>query len=135
MPELAKAGVNMARVVIDGNKLVVQMGILERIQTATSRYEVPMQNVLGVETGRAQTAYAGSFSTGIGLGLGVGVKMPLFPFGGRVSSGNGKMLVAFRNPGQVVTISLKHDAYDKIIVQVDDKERIADEIRKAISSA
>lgn len=110
------------------------MGNMERLQTYVGRYEVPLQNVLVVDTGHAQTVFGRSFIAGAGFGVGMGVKMPLLPFGGRISTKDGRMLVAFRNPDKCVTISLKDDAYDKIIVQVDDKHRVADEIRSAISS-
>ena len=125
---------NLARVSIEGDKLVVTMGNMERLQTSIGRYEVPLQNVLVVDTGHAQTTFGGSFNTGAGFGVGMGVKMPLLPFGGRISTKDGRMLVAFRNPDKCVTISLKDDAYDKIIIQVDDKDRVADEIRSVTSS-
>lgn len=108
------------------------MGNLERIQTATSRYEASLRNVLGVDTGHAQTSFVGSFSTGTGIGVGAQVKMPFMPFGGRLSTESGKALVAFRDPNKCVTVSLKDETYDKIIVQVDDKEHTATEIRKAV---
>jgi len=125
----------MARVVIEDDKLVILMGNLERFQTATGRYEVPLQNVLGVDTGRAQTAFAGSLVSGSGFGVGAGFKIPFLPFGGRISTGSGRLLVAFRNPDKCVTISLKDDAYGKIIIQVEYKERTATEIRNATAAS
>jgi hypothetical protein len=123
----------LAKAAIEGDKLVITMGGLERVQTSTRRYEVPLRNVIDVDTGHAQTAFAGSFSTSTGFGFGAGAKMPILPFGGRISTGGERLLVAFRDPDRCITISLRDDAYDKIIIQVDDKERVANEIRSAKS--
>jgi hypothetical protein len=124
----------LARVVIDGGKLIVLMGTFESYQTRTRRYEVPLNNVTGVDTGRAPTTFAGSFSSGLGLGFGVGFKAASFgPFGGRYNTKEGRLLVAFRDPEKCITVSLKDEQYDKIIIQVDDKEQAADQIRNVIS--
>ena len=125
----------MAQVFIKDGNLIVQMGNLERFQTATARFETPLQHVVGVDTGRGQTIFAGSFVSGAGFGVGTGFKMPLLPFGGRISTRSGKMLIAFRNADKCVTISLKDEPYDKVVVQVDAKDQVAVEIRNAISPA
>ena len=42
--------------------------------------------------------------------------------------------IAFRNPDRCKTVSLKDEPYKRVIVQVGDKESVADEIRRAIST-
>jgi hypothetical protein len=131
----ASAGAQiMARVVVDDGKLVFLMGSLERLLTATGRYEVPIQNVVGVDTNHAQTFFSGAFTSGGGFGMGTGFKIPVLPFGGRFFTQDGRLLVAFRNPNKCITVSLKEEPYDRIIVQVEDKNRTADEIRRAAAS-
>jgi len=121
----------VARVVIGGGKLVFLMGTFERLLTATCRYEVPLQNVVGVDTNHAQTLFTGAFTGGGGFGMGTGFKIPMLPFGGRFFTQDGRLLVSFRNPNRCITVSLKEEPYDRIIVQVEDKDHTADEIRRA----
>ena len=124
----------MARIAIDGDQLLILMGTLESYQTRTRRYAVPLGNVTGVDTGRAPTAFVGSYSSGAGFGFGVEFKATSFiPFGGRYSTKEGRLLVAFRDPEKCITVSLKDEQYEKVIVQVEDKVQTADQIRSAIS--
>jgi hypothetical protein len=124
----------LARVVIDGDKLEVLMGAFESYQTRTRRYEVPLNSVTGVDTGRAPTTFAGPYSSGAGAGFGVEFKATSFgPFGGRYNTKEGRLLVAFRDPEKCITVSLKDEQYDKIIVQVNDKDQTADQITNAVS--
>lgn len=123
----------MARVVIDHGMLQILMGTVESYQTRTRRFEVPLSSVTGVDTNRAPTTFAGSHSSGAGFGFGVEFKATSFaPFGGRYNTKEGRLLVAFRDPEKCVVISLKDEQYDKVIVQVDDKDEVADQIRGAI---
>lgn len=124
----------MARVFVERAKLVVIMGSLERIQTWTGRFEAPIENVTGVDTDRGQTSFVGSLVSGAGIGVGAVFKVPFLPFGGRFKTGDGKMLVAFRDPAKCITISLKGEPYDRIVVQVRDKEAAAKAITSALSS-
>lgn len=124
----------MAQVSVEGAKLVVIMGRLERILTWTGRFEAPMDCVAGVDTGRAQTSFMGSFVSGVGSGVGAGFKVPFLPFGGRLTTGDGRTLVAFRDPGKCITISLKGAPYEKVVVQVRDKEAAAEAVRGALDS-
>ena len=124
----------MVRVAIVGDRLLILMGAFESYQSRTHRYEVPLSNVTGVDTGRAPTTFAGSFSSGAGFGFGVGFKpTSVGPLGGRFNTKDGRLLVAFRDPEKCITISLKDEQYDKVIVQVDNKSQAADQIRNAIS--
>jgi hypothetical protein len=41
------------------------------------------------------------------------------------------LLVSFRNPNKCITVSLKEEPYDRVIVQVEDEDRTEDEIRRA----
>lgn len=119
---------------IDGDKLQILMGTFESYQTRTRRYEIPLSNVTGVDTGRAPRTFAGSFSSGAGFGFGVQFKPTSFgPLGGRYDTKEGRLLVAFRDPEKCITISLKDEQYDKVIIQVNDKNQAADLIRAAIS--
>lgn len=125
----------MARVLVDGDKLQILMGTVESYQTRTRRYEVPLSSIIGVNTDRAPTTFAGSFSTGGGFGFGVAYKPGSFgPIGGRFSTKEGKLLVAFRDPEKCISVSLKDQQYDRVIVQVNDKDQVAEQVRKAISS-
>lgn len=123
----------VARVLIEGGALIVRMGSLERFQTMTARFEAPLQHVIGVDTGRAKSAFVGSFISGSGFGIGAGVRIPFLPFGGRFSTENGRMLIAFRDPSKCITISLKDESYDKVVVQVDDKDQVAAKISTAMA--
>lgn len=124
----------MARVLVDGAKLVVIMGNLERILTWKGRFEAPLGSVTGIDTGRAQTSFVGSFVSGGGFGAGAGFKTPFLPFGGRFTTRDGRTLVAFRDPAKCITISLKGTSYDRIVVQVRDKEAAAEAIRGTLNS-
>lgn len=126
----------LARVVIEDGKLRVLMGTVESYQTRTRRFEVPLRSVTGIDTDRAPTTLAGSHSSGAGFGFGVEFKATSFaPLGGRYNTKEGKLLVAFRDPEKCVAISLKDEQYDKVIVQVDDKDKVADQVRGAIQSS
>jgi hypothetical protein len=53
--------------------------------------------------------------------------------GGRFNTKEGRLLVAFRDPEKCITISLKDEQYDKVIVQVEDKDQTAELINRTIS--
>ena len=110
------------------------MGLSERTVTMMEKLEIPLHNILDVNTEHAQANFVGGFASGGRIGFGFGFKIPVLPYGGRLSTPSGKFLVAFRDPNKCITISLRGEDFDKIVVQVDDKEVTANVLRAELKT-
>jgi hypothetical protein len=117
---------------VEDDKAVFVMGPGERTITMMGKFEIPLKSIVEVSTESAQTQFVGAFASGGRVGFGFGFKIPVLPYGGRFSTPSGKSLVAFRDPNKCITVSLRGEDFDRVVLQVDDKEKAASILREAL---
>ncbi|MGC8581152.1 MAG: hypothetical protein ACP5RS_03370 [Thermoplasmata archaeon] len=111
------------RVEISGEKIIITFEGLEKIEAIKSRLEFNLKNIVYVSTETRK------WIEGLRIG---GTGLPgVIKEGRYVFRDGSKAFFAMRNPDECVTIQFKNEFYDYLIFDVDDKDKVANEIRKA----
>ncbi len=116
----------MVDVALDGDRVVFHVEGLHRLWTFRSRLEVPLAHVTSVEINHEQV---GNWWHGFKL---LGTEMP-----GVLGAGtfvyHGQMVFwDVRDPGKTIIISLEHEFYKKLIVEVGDPSATAAMLQAAL---
>jgi hypothetical protein len=107
---------------VEGGLLVIEpKGAMSKFAALKSRLEIPLSCIKAVGTANAQLK---------GLKL-AGTALPPHYAGQFYDFKEGRIFYALSDRDKCVTIKLEGFKYGKVVVQVDDKERTAERIRKA----
>jgi hypothetical protein len=110
---------------IDGDNLVLELHLVDKILSFHRSLTIPLKHVLSVSTERVGwTQYPGAR---------VGTGLPGVIRDGTYLTAEGAMFFEMHNPDECLTISLNDEHYKKIIFGVKDKESVAMMINDAIS--
>lgn len=112
------------RIKIEGGKLVVEFKGIEEIATLKKKLEFNLKNVVSVST-EPHHWIEGLRIAGVGL-------PGVIKEGSYIVSGK-KVFFAMKHPENCVTIELKNEDYDAIVIEVDDKQKVAQEIKKLLA--
>ncbi len=102
---------------------MVEFEGLEEFAAIKRRLEFSVDNIVSVTTENHP------WVEGIRVG---GVGIPGVIKEGRYIVNGKKVFFAMRHPDKCVTVEFKNEEYDVIVIEVDDKEKVAEEIRSYI---
>ncbi len=109
---------------VDGDNLVFEFHGVDRIFTFRHSITVPIRDVVDVSTDRVP------WITGI-RALGTG--LPGVIKDGEYLDKDGSAFYEVHDPDKCVTVTLKDDNHKRIVIQVEDKESTALEIKNALA--
>jgi hypothetical protein len=107
------------KISIVNDRLVVEFEGLEEIAAIKKRLEFNLKNVVSVSTETRR------WIEGIRVG---GTGLPGVIKEGRYMLNGKKAFFAMRDPDKCITIEFAEEPYTYLVVQVDDKEKVAEEI-------
>jgi hypothetical protein len=115
----------MAEVSIENGELVIGIPGWDRVFALKSELRVPLSHIKNVSLDPEE---AHSWWHG----LRVGVNLPGVIVAGTFYTRDGRIFYDVHDPNMTVAFELEHDSYKKVIVQVDDPAKVADQIRAAL---
>ena len=112
----------------EDNTLVISMTtIKDKIASFTTRLEIPLSKIEGVSTEPAQINYLHTLRT-------FGTSVPPSYLAGRFYEiGRGKEFFLLGNKNRCITLSIKNFKFKRVIVEVSDKQAVAEMIRDRLS--
>ena len=116
----------MHRLFISGGKLIVEFEGLEGLEAIKRRLEFSVSDIVSVTTGPHP------WIEGVRIG---GTGLPGVIKEGRYVIDNRKVFFAMRHADKCVTVEFRNEDYDGIVIEVDDKEKVAEEIRNAAKTS
>ena len=116
----------MVNVSIDGDRVVFEVEGFDKLWAFRSRLEIPLEHVKGVEIDRAQV---GGWWRGWKL---AGTSVP-----GLITAGtfyyHGELVFwDVHDTTKTIIVSLEHERYKKLIVEVDNPEMVRDRLQNAL---
>ena len=108
---------------IENGKIKVEFHGLEKLAAIKEKLEFNLNNVVSVSTESKKWIQ--------GLRVG-GTGLPEVIKEGRYIIDGKKAFFAMRDPDKCITIEFKNEPYSYLIIEVDDKEKIAEDIKKAV---
>ncbi len=115
----------MATITIDDGELDIEMSRLDQVLSLKSHLTVPLSHITGVST-RPEEARSWFH------GIKVGTNIPGIVTAGTFYTGDGKVFFDMHNADQTIAIDLRGESYSRLIVQVDDPEGTAAQIKAAL---
>jgi hypothetical protein len=117
----------MVEVSVEGDRVVFEIEGLDKLWSLRSRLEIPLAHVTGVEANAAQV---GRWWHGLKLW---GSDVPgLFAAGTFVYHGE-LVFWDMREPARTIIVSLDHERYKKLIVEVADPAAVTMQLRRLIA--
>ncbi|MEM3670885.1 MAG: hypothetical protein QW767_03970 [Thermoprotei archaeon] len=107
---------------LEDGKLIIVFHGLETLEAFKRRMEFPVEHITSVSTSPHKWVE--------GLKL-VGARLPGVVTEGIFLVDGKKVFFAMHHPESCVTVELAGEAYSALVVDVDDKQRVAEEIAKA----
>ncbi len=104
---------------VEGKKLIVDFEGLEEVAALKKRLEFKLDNIVSVSTDTKK------WLEGIRVG---GTGLPGVIKEGRYLLKDGTAFFAMRHPDKCVTVEFKNEPYKYLVVEVDDKNKIAEEL-------
>lgn len=96
----------------------------EKFLALKRKISIPVANITSVSTERAKPSW---------LSVKVGTHIPRGFMAGTFWTRGGKTFYYVRDFSKCITINLKGHEYSKVVIEVDDKEAVAAELRKAVA--
>lgn len=115
----------MANVSVADTDLVVTIPGWDRVFALKSELRIPLDHVKNVSLDSEE-------ARGWWHGFKGGADIPGVIVAGTFYTHEGKFFYDVHDPDRTITLDLDHGSYDKVIVQVEDPEKVADEIRAAL---
>jgi len=109
---------------IEGDTLILEFKGLEQVAALKTRLEFKLKNITKVST-EPHKWIEGLRVAGVGL-------PGVIKEGSYVVSGK-RVFFAMRHPEKCVTIEFENEEYDAIVVEVDDRQSVVEQIKCAIS--
>ncbi|WP_102144781.1 hypothetical protein [Mycobacterium hubeiense] len=114
----------MAEVTVDGDRLVVRIQGLNKLWALKSRMRIPLSHVRGA------TADPGIAKERKGIRA-PGIHLPRVITAGSYYRDGERVFWDVRDPAKVVVIELVDEPYARLVLQVDDAEKVATQIERA----
>lgn len=111
----------------EDNTLVISMTTKDKIASLTTRLEIPLSKIESVSTEPAQIDRWHTLKT-------MGTAVPSYYAGRFYEIGRGKEFFLFGNKNRCITINLKNFKFRRVIVEVSNKQAVADRIRNMLDS-
>jgi hypothetical protein len=114
----------MVKIGVGKNDVVITLDAKEKFLAMKRRVAIPKWNIVSVSTERAKPSWL-SFKMGTHF----------FPKGfmaGTFWTRKGKAFYYVGDFSKCVTLHLKNHEYSKVVIQVDDKEQVAKELKEAL---
>ena len=119
----------MVQVDIDGDRAVFEVQGLHRVWAMRSRLEIPLAHITAVEANPDQVR---RWWHGIKI---VGTDAPLLFSAGTFYYHGELVFWDISDPGQTIVVSLEHEHYKKLIVEVADVDGTVARLRAALRDA
>lgn len=112
----------MVKVSIEGGQIVITLGSSkEKILALRSKITIPAGNVVSVSTQKVKPSW---------LSIKMGTHVPRGFMAGTFWERKGKAFYYVRDFSKCVTLNLRDHEYSKVVVEVGDKEAVAEELRR-----
>jgi hypothetical protein len=118
----------MVDVTVASDRVVFEIEGWDKLWSMRSRLEIPLEHIVGVE---ANTDQVNQWWHGLKL-MGTGVP-GLFAAGMFYYHGE-LVFWDVRHPENTIIVSLEHERYRKLIIEVEDPATVVDQLRRAIRS-
>ncbi len=114
----------MVNVTTGKGEVVITLDTREKLLALKHKVSIPIKNIVSVSTERAKPSW---------LSIKMGTHIPKGLMAGTFWTRRGKTFYYVRDFSKCITLHLKDHEYSKVVVEVDDKEAVAKELRKDIS--
>ena len=111
---------------IEGDQLVFEIHGIDEILSIKRSISVPLEHVRSVSMADPGWAFLRQVKVG-------GANLPGVVKDGRFLSGDGYMFFEMHDPNKCITVTLDHEAYKKIVFEVEDREAAAKMIDDALT--
>ena len=120
----------MAHVEVQPDQLAITLSLGDEILSLHGAFHLPYTHIAAVSTGPVPEAFF--------RGIRIGTNLPGVKTAGTFITGDGTIFYDFHDPGRCLTLSLSHETYRQVIVEVDrdqDRDALAQAIRQRLGSA
>lgn len=119
----------MVTITVDGDRAIFDVRGLDKLWSFRSRLEIPLAHIVAVE---ANVDQVGRWWHGVKL---LGTDVPGLLGAGTFRYDGELVFWDVHNPANAIILSLDHERYKKLIVEVEDPAAAISHLRSAISGA
>lgn len=112
----------MVKIVI-GRRVVITLDTKEKFLALKRTISIPKENITSVSTEKARPAW---------LSIKRGTHIPKGFMAGTFWTRKGKAFYYVKDFTECVTLNLQDHEYSKVVIEVDDKEAVANELKRAL---
>lgn len=106
-----------------GRQVVITLDTKEKLMALKRTISIPKENIVSVSTERAKPSW---------LSIKMGTHVPRGFMAGTFWTRKGKAFYYVRDFSKCVTLNLQNHEYSKVVIEVDDKEAVARELKQAL---
>jgi hypothetical protein len=112
----------MVRIAV-GKQVVITLDTKEKLMALKRTISIPKENIVSVSTERAKPSW---------LSIKMRTHIPRGFMAGTFWTRKGKAFYYVRDFAKCVTLNLQDHEYSKVVIEVDDKEAVARELKQAL---
>ncbi len=119
----------MAHIDVASDKLEITLSLGDEILSLHGAFHVPYTHISSVSTDRVPDEWFRGFK--------IGTNVPGVKTAGTFITGDGSIFYDFHNPERCLTLSLTHETYRQVVIEVDkgqDPETLAAQIQQRLKS-
>jgi hypothetical protein len=106
-----------------GRHVVITLDTKEKLMALERTISIPKENIVSVSTERAKPSW---------LSIKMGTHVPRWFMAGTFWTRKGKAFYYVRDFTKCVTLNLQDHEYSKVVIEVDDKEAVARELKQSL---
>jgi hypothetical protein len=113
----------MVRIGVGKDDVIITLDAKEKFLAMKRRVAIPKEGIVSVSTERAKPSW---------ISFKMGTHFPRGFMAGTFWTRKGKSFYYVRDFAQCVTLHLKNHEYSRVVIEVDDKEQVAKELKEAL---
>ncbi|MFT4245594.1 MAG: PH domain-containing protein [Micrococcaceae bacterium] len=117
----------MATITITDNELKVHMDSIKEVLAFKKQFSIPLKHIDSVKS-------ASGLKFPNPLQKRIGTNVPHLYYGGTFRQKGKKTFWDVHNRAKAIVINLKNEKYDRLILEVENPEKVLDELSKTINS-
>lgn len=113
----------MVKIGVGNDKVIITLDAKEKLLAIRRKITIPKKNITSISTERAKPSW---------LAFKMGTHVPRGFMAGTFWTRKGKAFYYVNDFSKCITLNLKDYEYSKVVIQVDDKEAVAKELKKML---